>query len=91
MNREDIHVEVQDRRLIIHGIRSDQTPKEKIKYIQMEIKYTRFERVIPLPMHAEDSKVTANYRGGFLEVFIPWRKKEETSRKSIHVNLIESE
>lgn len=90
MKKEDIHVDVQDKRLVIHGVRSDRTRKDKVKFIQMEIKYTRFERVIPLPIHFDESQIAANYRGGFLEIVIPRKRRDDVPTRSININLFES-
>lgn len=90
MNSKDIAVEVRDGRLIIHGNRRDQADSERVKYSQMEIKYTRFERVIHLPENCDEECISASYRDGFLEIMLPRNREERTRSRSIDVQVEEA-
>lgn len=87
MNREDINVDLDGDNLVIHGTRQDRASGSKVKYHQMEIKYTRFERVIPMPPHYDETDVKAEYREGFLVVTIPKKTTESARARSIQVDI----
>lgn len=88
MDRQDIHVDLDGDNLVIHGTRHDRAAGSKVKYHQMEIKYTRFERVIPMPPHYDESCIKAEYREGFLVVTIPKKAGEPSPARTIQVDVV---
>lgn len=67
---EDVHIEVQGRRLRARGTRRDCTVEEGCHHYQMEIAYSTFERTLELPCDLERAHVTSEYRDGMLLVHI---------------------
>lgn len=79
VERRDISVRAEPRRLIISGTRPapepGHEPGEPPQALAMEIDYGPFERVIELPEEIEPEHVTATYRDGLLWVEMPLKLK----------------
>ena len=65
---DDLELVIDERHLIIRGCRRDTFCKEGLSYQQMEITYSRFEKLIEFPCSIEDASVARDYRDGFLIV-----------------------
>jgi len=81
VKREDLSVNLNQKRLTIRGIRRDFPPGEKRTYHQVEINYSEFERVIILPRSLRKEAIGAEYKDGFLAITIskePIQAKGET-------------
>ncbi len=74
MKKREIGVEFEGDTLIIKGMREDKSRRHKVAYHQMEINYGMFERRIRIGIPIRESRVTATYRDGFLEVRLPRRR-----------------
>ncbi|HLY72982.1 MAG TPA: Hsp20/alpha crystallin family protein [Planctomycetota bacterium] len=61
-----IDVALQGSRLIVSGSRRDEVVKEGWQHYQMEITYSRFERVLELPESGEGWSFHSQYRQGML-------------------------
>jgi HSP20 family protein len=66
----EIALEVQGARLTISGSRRDKVIREGWKLYQLEISYSRFERVIELPEPLEGCYCRTDYREGMLLIEI---------------------
>jgi len=66
----EFNVVIQDRRLIISGIRSRAT-QDRIAFHQMEVRYGEFRTEISLPWPISREGVSATYKEGFLRVELP--------------------
>ena len=77
--KESIHVEVHQRTVRLEGRREVPEPKgkdeEPIQIIAMEIDAGRFTREIVLPADVESDLVRAEYKEGYLWVYLPFRSQ----------------
>ena len=64
----DLSVVVRDGALVVTGVRRDRTLREGVSHYQMEITYSRFERVISLPCDLTRAAVKTEYEHGLLTV-----------------------
>jgi HSP20 family protein len=77
VNRSEIEVRAEARRLIVRGTRAmpepdcDEEPAAQI--LALEIDHGRFERVLELPAEVEHDRVTAEFRNGLLWIKLPLR------------------
>lgn len=71
MTRDNIHVEIGDEAVTLHGERKDERKEEKKGYYYDECRYGSFFRTIPLPEGVDPSKATAEFKNGVLEVMMP--------------------
>ena len=69
MEDAEISIELHERLLVIRGIRQD--VPERRAYHQMEISFGEFLSEIELPGPIIAEEVVAEYKGGFLKVFLP--------------------
>lgn len=71
VERKDIQIILEGKRLIVQGIRRDPSEKGKISYHQLEINYGPFRSIFSLPFLVKAKEVKARYRDGFLEIEMP--------------------
>lgn len=71
---EDIEIEIAGDTLYIAGIRRDTTCSHGVSYHQMEITYSRFEKVLRLPGSIEGAVIEHNFDNGLLIIRL---KKEQ--------------
>lgn len=69
MREENFTISVDRNSLIVQGFREDS--KERRAYHQMEIRYGEFSTEVDLPVPIDIDKVHAEYREGFLTVYLP--------------------
>ena len=79
VSKDDIHVEVHARTLRLEGRREVPEPKEKgeepVQIVAMEIDSGRFAREIILPAEVQADAIRAEYREGFLWIYLPFRSE----------------
>jgi HSP20 family protein len=85
LEAKDIDIQVTENAVSISGERKSETKTEEKGYTRSEFQYGKFQRVIPLPTHIQNTKVTAEYKDGILNLTLP--KKEEAKNTVIKVNL----
>ncbi|MCX7596019.1 MAG: Hsp20/alpha crystallin family protein [Fischerella sp.] len=85
MEAKDLHVEVSEDSVSIRGDRKSEARIEEKGMLRSEFHYGMFERVIPLPVHIQNDKVTAEYKHGILRLTLP--KAEEAKKKIVKVKL----
>jgi HSP20 family protein len=85
LEAKDIDIQVTENAVAISGERKSETKTEGKGYTRSEFHYGKFQRVIPLPTHIQNTKVTAEYKDGILNLTLP--KKEEAKNKVVKVNL----
>lgn len=66
---DEIEVSMVDRVLTVSGVRRD--PEAKVGYHRMEILYGSFQTKVSIPRRVDASRVSAEYRNGFLTVSVP--------------------
>jgi HSP20 family protein len=80
LKRDDIHVEIENNAVTIHGERRQEHEEHREGFYRSERSYGSFVRTIPLPEHVEADKAEASFRDGVLEVTIPAPRHEERRR-----------
>lgn len=85
LEAKDIDIQVTENAVSISGERKSETKTEEKGYTRSEFQYGKFQRVIPLPTHIQNTKVTAEYKDGILNLTLP--KKEEAKNTVVKVNL----
>jgi HSP20 family protein len=83
--RGNVEVTLDEDRLTICGCREDTPKSPKVRFRQMEIKYTRFNRQFLIPSSADPNDVEANYEEGFLTVRIG--KRDQPGRESVSIRV----
>jgi HSP20 family protein len=68
---EDIRVHVRGSSLIVEGCRRDFCLEEGCSHYQLEIAYSRFQRIIELPGNLQAAGLATEYRDGMLLVHVP--------------------
>jgi HSP20 family protein len=71
VKREDINIYYQDGKLLVYGQRRDPQNRSGVRYLQLEINYHEFERILLLPDEIESDKIEAHQEEGFLLITIP--------------------
>ncbi len=74
MCRNDIDVKVEPGRLIVKGMRPDpEAPDQErpLRVHHLEIRHGPFERTLNLPLSLDIDATRAQYRNGYLWVFLP--------------------
>lgn len=80
----DLDIQVMANRVIVSGERKSE---EKGK-TRSEFSYGKFSRSIPLPIKIQNTKVTAEFKNGILNLTLP--KAEEEINKVVKINLGEA-
>lgn len=73
----DVDIRLENDRLVVSGLRREQTPPGVKAHHQMEISYGRFERVLLLRARVSREQISASYDNGFLIITIPKRHAYE--------------
>src|SRR5947209_6830471 len=76
---EDIEIALDGRVLRISGSRRDGTCGEGVSHYQLEITYSRFEKMIQFPRSIDHSTIEQDYRDGLL--ILRLREEDEAGRK----------
>jgi HSP20 family protein len=75
--KEEIQLEIERRKVRLHGRRETPEPKEKpnepLQILAMEIDSGNFAREISLPADVDPDCVRAEYKEGFLWIYLPFR------------------
>ena len=82
---KDLDIQVMTDRVAIAGERKSETKTEENGRTRSEFHYGKFQRVIPLPAHIQNTNVTADYKDGILSLTLP--KSEAEKNKVVKVNL----
>lgn len=64
----DVHVDVEEGRLVVHGERRDERNEENEGRRVREVRYGSFRRSFALPRHVTADAVSASYEAGVLKV-----------------------
>jgi HSP20 family protein len=68
---KDVSVEVREGTLVIAGERRHEKEIKEEAYYRMEASYGTFERQIAIPEGVDESRISATYADGVLEVIVP--------------------
>jgi HSP20 family protein len=80
---EDIAVTVDHGVLTIAGERREERRDERDGFVRSEVTYGTFFRTVPLPEGADESRVSATFRNGVLEISIPVSDREQGRRVKV--------
>lgn len=82
MQDQEIEVVLNEKTLVVSGLRPDDHPPERISYYQMGVNYGPFCVQVFLPWPVQEDAVSAAYEDGFLMIRLPRRTRElETPRR----------
>jgi HSP20 family protein len=85
LKKEDVKVTVEDGELRISGERKQEKEEKGRKFHRVERSYGSFMRSFTLPENVDESKLTAEYKDGLLNVRLP--KAEKAKPKAIAVKV----
>lgn len=77
VDREDIHVSVDNDILTISGERRHETQVDEDRFYHRESSYGRFVRRVGLPRGTDAGEIRAGHKNGVLEVRVPRSEEEE--------------
>ena len=83
MTEDAIQIEVQDDTLSVSGERVKETKEQGERFFRFERRYGSFARGVGLPAGIDESKITASYTNGVLEIRVP--KPEEAKPRRIQL------
>jgi HSP20 family protein len=81
LNRDEVNVELEDDRIIIHGERRDEHETNEQGFYQTERSYGSFYRAIPLPEGVDGDKAQADFTNGVLEITMPMPERQSRGRR----------
>jgi HSP20 family protein len=70
VSSEDVELEIQGNVLTIVGTRRDRSCAKGVAYHQMEITYSRFEKILQFPDSIEGASVEHNFDNGILIIHL---------------------
>jgi HSP20 family protein len=70
VNKDDVHVRMDDGNLTIEGERKQREEKEGERYHRIESSYGHFFRRFHMPENADANKIDAKFENGMLEIHI---------------------
>jgi len=85
VKKEDVKVTVEDGELRISGERKQEKEEKGKRFHRVERSYGSFMRSFTLPENVDESKLTADYKDGLLNVRLP--KTEKAKPKAIAVKV----
>ncbi len=85
MNKEDVRVTVQDGVLRIQGERKHEKEEKGKRYHRIERSYGTFVRSFSVPDYVDETKVSAEFKNGVLDLHLP--KTEKAKPKAIEVKV----
>ncbi|MBW4564661.1 MAG: Hsp20/alpha crystallin family protein [Mojavia pulchra JT2-VF2] len=85
IDAKNVDLQVTEKAVYISGERKSEAKTEEKGVTKSEFQYGKFQRVIPLPTRIENTKVTAEYKDGILNLTLP--KAEAEKNKVVKVNL----
>jgi len=84
VNKEDLKIDLKDRKLTISGERKLNREDATKKYHTIETRYGSFSRTFNLPENVSTETIAAEYTNGVLKVFVPKdEKKQHTAQIEI--------
>lgn len=83
LTKDDVSIDVENHRLVVHGQRKEATRKEEANVLRMERTVGRFYRSLTLPDAALPEKAEATFRDGVLSIRVPKTKARKPKKISI--------
>lgn len=85
LNEDDVHVELEDNVLTVHGERNSELQDRQDGYHRIERSYGSFSRSLVLPEGIDPEGIKAHFDNGVLEVRVP--KPEETKPRKVAISV----
>ena len=85
MKKEDVRLTVENEVLTISGERKFEKEEKGKKYHRIERAYGSFVRSFSLPEDADESKVSADFKDGMLQIHLP--KSQKAKPKAIEIKV----
>ena len=85
LDKEELHIEVDRKKVKIAGIRKIIQLLENVRYCQAEIPHGHFERQVILPAAVEAQSATASYADGILMIRMNKLPLTKTHRVAINI------
>jgi len=86
MSKKDIHVNVEDNRLILSGEKKEENKEDKEHYTLQEFRTSSFSRTFILPENADAENIEARFEEGILKLTLK-KKLEDTTRKRKEIKI----
>lgn len=81
VRNEDLHLEISNRTVRIHGERLERVRQGMLRYHLAEMTYGYFERTLTLPVPIDQDRVEAVFSEGILEIRIPKASPDAAVRR----------
>lgn len=85
VREEDIHLTIEDGRLVLSGQRDNSQAGERRAYHQMDINYGEFRADIFLPIPVDQEQAHASYEHGFVTVTLPKAGTQRPKPKQVPI------
>ena len=85
INADDIEIDIEAGHAYVYGEREENKELSEKDYSHKEIRYGKFERVIPLPCCVDEEKTTAELHNGVLTITMPKIAGKEKEGKRIAI------
>jgi len=85
LRREDVDLSIEGDSLVITGHKSEESDDASATYRVSERRYGRFERVFPLPLDVDRSRIEAQFRDGVLRITLPKSATAASPRSRIEI------
>jgi len=85
MEYKDISLELSDRKLLIHGNKSEKSEHKGKHFYRIERHYGNFQRVLDLPEDAIVEDISASMKNGLLSIIVPRREIVTSDSKKIKI------
>jgi len=85
VKKEDVKLTIKDGVLSLSGERHFEREEKNKKFHRVERSFGRFERSFSLPTAVDDSKVSATFNNGVLNVMVPKASGTKVSEKEIKI------
>jgi len=83
MKKDDIHVRIDDHRLLVSEERTEESMSEDEDHVHSERYFGSFYRSVRLPMVVEEKQIKAHFKQGVLTIDLP--KSEKSKPKQIDI------
>jgi len=83
LNSDNVSIDVENHRLVVHGQRQEETREEETNYVRVERNFGRFYRSLTLPDAALPEKAEATFRDGVLTIRVPKSKAKKPKKIAI--------
>jgi HSP20 family protein len=83
VKKEDVHVDLRDGVLVIHGEKKSEREEKKERSRYLERSYGSFSRSFTLPADADADRLEASFKDGVLTLVVP--RSEESKPRTIAI------